>query len=112
MAPFRRTLAPDGGATAEEEALARWSEGRLDVSHPAEWLRAPKAIEAIAAQRFGWEAVRGPGPLTFEELQLSLQLAAEERVGWLVRETARQARAEQDAAFAALAQQVGDDGAG
>lgn len=32
-----------------------------------------------------------------------LQLATEERVGWLVRESQRQARAQEDAAFAALA---------
>lgn len=45
--------------------------------------------------------------MTFVEASLSLQLAAEERVGWLMRETARRARADEDAAFAALASKVG-----
>lgn len=41
--------------------------------------------------------------MTWKEANLSLQLASEERVGFIIRERARLARAEQDAAFGALA---------
>ena len=42
--------------------------------------------------------------MTWKEANLSLTLAAEERLGWVIRERAEMARAEQDAAFGALAQ--------
>lgn len=41
--------------------------------------------------------------MTWEEANLSLQLIAEERIGFILRERARMARAQEDAAFAALA---------
>jgi hypothetical protein len=39
--------------------------------------------------------------VTWEEAKLSLQLAAEERMGFVMRERARILRAQEDAAFAA-----------
>ena len=39
--------------------------------------------------------------MTWHEAKLSLQLAAEERVGWLQRERAYRAKAEEDRAWAA-----------
>ena len=47
--------------------------------------------------------MRGPGPLTWREAQLSLQLAAEQRVGAPARQAILQAKAEEDAAAAAAA---------
>ncbi len=41
------------------------------------------------------------------EANLSLQLAAEERVGWLLRQNALDAKRAEDAAFDALAAQMG-----
>ena len=40
--------------------------------------------------------------MTWYEASLTLQLEAEERIGWLLRERARQVRAQEDAAFAAV----------
>ena len=48
--------------------------------------------------------------MTFLEARLALQLAAEERVGWLMREAERLRRAEEDAAWekaAATAAEMG-----
>ena len=42
--------------------------------------------------------------MTWYEANLQLQLAAEEREGWLMRERQRQAMAAEDAAFAAIRQ--------
>jgi hypothetical protein len=57
---------------------------------------------AILADRNGWEAVRGPGELTWHEANLSLQVAAEKQAGFRMRERARMARAQEDAAYGAL----------
>lgn len=48
--------------------------------------------------------------MTWTEANVSLQLATEERVGSLMRENARAARAQEDAAFAALRGAVGGPG--
>lgn len=45
--------------------------------------------------------------MTWEQAQLSLQVAVEERVGFVMRYQARVAKAQEDAAFAALAGAVG-----
>lgn len=47
--------------------------------------------------------------MTFVEARVSLQLEAEERIGYLLREQQRQARAVEDAAFAAVRDAVGGD---
>jgi len=39
--------------------------------------------------------------VTFREAKLTLQLLAEERIGFVMRERARMAKAQEDAAFAA-----------
>jgi hypothetical protein len=61
--------------------LELWASGHIDVSDDTVWAAAPEAVQAVLAERFGWDAIRGPGPLTYREARLSLQLAAEERVG-------------------------------
>ena len=45
--------------------------------------------------------------MTWHEANLSLQLASELRVGWLLRERAREAKATENAAFDALRGQIG-----
>ena len=89
------------------EVLAHWAEGRIDISADGLWAAAPGALQAILAARFGWEAVRGPGPLTFLEARLSLQYEAEERVGGPMRESARLARAREDAAYGTVREALG-----
>jgi hypothetical protein len=103
---------PDAPFTGPDaDAIREWADGRLDVSDPVVWATAPRAIVAILAREWGWEAVRGPGPVTFEEAVLYLQLIAEERIGTVIRERARMARAAEDAAFAAVAAASGGSGA-
>lgn len=85
------------------EALAAWADGRADISHPSYWAKAPGAVRAILAQAHGWEAVRGPGPMTFREAQLSLQLLAEQHLGAPTRAEVYAAKAAEDAAAAAAA---------
>jgi hypothetical protein len=46
--------------------------------------------------------VRGPGPITWDEARLTLQLLVEERIGAPMRQHARRMRAQEDAAFAGL----------
>lgn len=43
--------------------------------------------------------------MTWQEVNLMLQLEAEERIGWLLRERVRQAHAAEDAAWAAATKQ-------
>ena len=100
-AVFGGPLPPFGSSTVE--VIAAFADGTVDISDPGAWLRSPEAIQAILAERHGWDDVRGPGPLTWHEAKLSLQLLAEERVGWLQRERAAAARAHEDAAWAAMA---------
>lgn len=104
--PGRECHLPDGApppfSAATIEALEAWADARLDVSDPIEWAKAPDALRAILAGRFGWEAVRGPGVLTWREAQLSLQLEVEERIGRRLRERVAEINAEQDAAAASL----------
>lgn len=45
--------------------------------------------------------MRGPGVITWDEARLTLQVMAEERTGWLVRERLYAARAQEDATWAA-----------
>ena len=85
----------------EGEVLSLWAAGRLDASDERLWTEAPGALRAILAERHGWASLRGPGLLTWREANLSLQLAAEERVGAVLRLTAEIARAQEDAAWAA-----------
>ena len=47
--------------------------------------------------------MRGPGPLTWREAQLSLQLLAEQRVGSPARMAVLEAKAAEDAAASAAA---------
>jgi hypothetical protein len=99
---FGGPLPPFGSSTVE--VIAAFADGTVDISDPGTWLRSPEAIQAILAEREGgWANVRGPGPLTWHEAKLSLQLLAEERVGWLQRERAYAARAHEDAAWAQMA---------
>ncbi len=98
--PLRGGPLPPFG-TSTVEVIAAWADGTVDISDPQVWLASPEAIAAILAERRGWDDVRGPGPLTWHEAKLSLQLAAEERVGWLQRERAYQRRAQEDALWQA-----------
>ena len=84
------------------EVIAAWADGTTDVSDPALWAQAPEALQAILADRNGWEAVRGPGELTWHEANLSLQVAAEQQAGFRMRERARVLKAQEDAAYGAL----------
>ena len=63
------------------EVLEWWTDGRLDISDPIVYGVAPDAALAVLAHEYGWEAVRGPGPMTWREAAASLQLLAEERYG-------------------------------
>ena len=93
----------DGPFSGEAPAaLADWADGRLDITEPYAWRRSPEAIAAILASRWGWEAVRGPGPITWTEALLTMQLDAEERIGSEMRRRQRDLRAAEDEAFAAL----------
>src|ERR1035437_4380789 len=58
----------------------------------------PTLADAILARDYGWESVRGPGPMTWRERATSLQLAAEERHGAPVRARVLAAVAQEDAA--------------
>ncbi len=92
------------------EALGAYADGRLDVSEPALFGSVPDALRTIAASRTSWEAVRGPGPMTWRETMLTLQLAAEERLGFIMRERQRMEREIEDAAWAkagAVAKETG-----
>ena len=84
----------------DAEVLAGWADGILDLTEPAVIRAAPGAIGAILARDFGWQSVRGPGPVTWREALLTLQLRAEERIGFVVRERARMLKAIEDARFA------------
>lgn len=55
----------------------------------------------ILAARHGWEAIRGPGPLTFREARLSLQLLVEEEIGAPREARAQERKAAENAAFGA-----------
>jgi hypothetical protein len=90
---------PFSGATVE--VLAGHADGLLDISDPGTWLRSPEAVQAVLAERFGWDVVRGPGTLTWHEAKLSLQLIAEERFGAHTRRDAYTARAKEDAVWEA-----------
>lgn len=90
---------PFTGEEPEVEVLAGWADGVIDITQPGYWLRAPRAIAAILADKIGWEAVRGPGPVTWAEALLMLQLEAERQVGAPMRNSARMARAIEDDAF-------------
>lgn len=91
---------------ADVDAIGAWVDGRLDPSEPANWAFSPGAVRAILAERWGWEAVRGPGPLTWEEAKLSMQISLEERMGFVMRKTAEIARGEEDAMAAQVASAV------
>ena len=81
-----------------EQAIGAWSDGRLDISDPAVYAHFPTLADAILARDYGWESVRGPGPMTWRERATSLQLAAEERHGAPVRARVLAAVAQEDAA--------------
>lgn len=89
------------------EVLSAFTDGTIDITEPAVWFYAPEAIQTILAERHGWDGVRGPGPLTWHEAKLSIQLLAEREIGSAVRREAWRARAEQDAGFDALKAAVG-----
>ena len=103
-AVFRGPIPPFGGTTVE--GLAAWADGRLDISRtigdtglPVLWFQAPEVVETVLAERFGWDAVRGPGPLTWHEAKLYLQLDAERKVGRPMREAELSEHAREDAAY-------------
>ncbi len=86
------------------EVIAGWADGRLDISHPHWIAYASEAVQAILAHTLGsWEALRGPGPVTWREAQLSLQVMAEERVGTRARQALMEAKAREDGAAEAVA---------
>lgn len=58
------------------------------------------------ASRFGWADTRG---MDWREFALSLQLVAEERIGFVARYGQRLARAREDAAWAAMQSALGDE---
>lgn len=97
---------PFGGPVVE--AIAGWADNRIDISHPSVWVEAPEAARAVLAHKFGWEAVRGPGPLTWHEAVLSLQVLAEERIGTAQRQQVLEAKQAEDAAANAAAQATRD----
>lgn len=83
-------------------------DGRIDITEPTVWFAAPEAVAAILASEIGWDwqAIRGPGPITWREAQFMLQIQAERSYGRPLRERLAMARAFEDSQAEALASEA------
>ena len=79
--------------------LRDWADGKLDLTGPGV---DPVVARLAVAERFGWQAVSGGEPMTYEVFAAASQLLLERKVGKLI----RQAEALEDRQVASTIRQL------